>query len=262
VDGVHLSTEPGQVHRIVTKTTSPPKPERLNRKRVLEAAVDLADEHGIAAVSMRNLADHLGVVPMAMYKHVANKDELLDGMVDVIIGEIPTFEGAGRDWKPRVRRRILSTRTVLQKHPWARTVIETRTTRSEVVLDCLNGVAELFITGGLSADLTHHVMHAIGSRVWGFTQDVFDAANDNAVQPDPATMLVLTARFPHLAEVAAAVGHDTTSVVGAGCDDQFEFEFALDLLLDGIERLHKQHWRSTPTTTARTSSRSRRRSQA
>lgn len=228
----------------MTKTTEPAKPARLNRDRVLRAAVNLADTDGIGAVSMRNLAEHLGVVPMALYKHVANKDELLDGMVDVIISEIPVADEAGADWKAAARKRILASRRVLLGHAWARSVIESRTTRSEIALDYLNSIARIFIVGGLTADLTHHVMHAIGSRVWGFTQDVFDAANETPTMPDPETMAVLVQRFPHLAQVAAAVGHDESSVVGPGCDDQFEFEFALDVLLDGIERLHASRWSS------------------
>jgi AcrR family transcriptional regulator len=227
----------------VTSNTRSTKQSPLNRERVIRAAVDAADRHGLEAVSMRNLAERLGVVPMALYKHVANKDELLDAMVDVIIAEIESPTAAGTTkWKPAVRRRILATRQVLLTHSWARTVIESRTTRTVTVLGHLDSVARLFLDGGLSADLTHHSMHAIGSRVWGFTQDVFDSANPNPTAPDPAVMKELTARFPHLAQVAAAVGHDADSVVGPGCDDQFEFEFALDLLLDGIERLHRARW--------------------
>jgi AcrR family transcriptional regulator len=181
---------------------------------------------------------------MALYKHVANKEALLDGMVDLVIGDIeprPEVDGA---WKAAVRHRILAARRTLLVHPWARPVIESRTARSLAVLDHLDSVAQLFLAGGLSADLTHHAMHAIGSRVWGFTQDVFDSPDPSAAVPDAAAIEQLTARFPALAAVAGAVGHDAESVVGAGCDDQFEFEFALDVLLDGIERLDAQRWTS------------------
>src|SRR5438093_9241414 len=98
----------------------------LSRDRVLRAAVALADEVGMEALSMRKLAEDLGVVPMAFYKHVANKEELLDGIVDVIVGEIdPPIDGA--DWKRAVRQRILSARRCLVRHPWASRVIESRT---------------------------------------------------------------------------------------------------------------------------------------
>jgi AcrR family transcriptional regulator len=228
----------------VTRGEHAAQTTRLNRDRVLRAAVAMADIDGMAAISMRNLADRLGVVPMALYKHVANKDELLDGMVDVAIGEIAPLQHVDSQWRPAVRQRILATRRILLTHPWARPVIESRTTRSLAVLEYLDSIAQLFLAGGLSADLTHHVMHAIGSRVWGFTQDVFDNPNPGAAAPDAATMTELTARFPALAAVAGAVSHDLESVVGPGCDDQFEFEFALDILLDGIERLHAEHWTS------------------
>src|SRR6476619_2295141 len=105
----------------------------FNRDRVLRAAVALADDAGIDALNMRNLAHELGVVPMALYKHVANKEELLDGMVEVIVGEIdPPLPAAG--WKAAIRQRILSARQALLRHRWASQVIESRTSAPPVVL--------------------------------------------------------------------------------------------------------------------------------
>nr|KEP22749.1 TetR family transcriptional regulator [Georgenia sp. SUBG003] len=215
----------------------------LSRDRVLRAAVALADEEGIEALSMRHLAQRLGVVPMALYKHVAGKEELLDGMVDVVVSEIdPPLEAAG--WRTAVRERVLSARRVLLRHAWARPVIETRTGASPVVLDHMDSLVAMFRGGGFSAVLTHHVMHALGSRMWGFTQEVFPSAPP---PEDPelreAMFRQVVARWPHVAEIAGAgAAHRTESVVGGGCDDQFEFEFALDLLLDGFERLRRQDW--------------------
>ncbi|WP_344750671.1 TetR/AcrR family transcriptional regulator, partial [Micromonospora olivasterospora] len=186
----------------------------LNRDRVLRAAVALADDNGIDAVSMRNLAQELGVVPMALYKHVANKDELLDGMVDVIVGEIDPPAG-GSDWKPAIRRRILSARRALLRHPWASRVIESRPRPTLVVLDYLNSIVGMFRAGGFSADLTHHVMHALGSRVWGFTQELFPGSPLPADPELAATMFRdLAGRYPHIAEiVTSAAAHDDGSVV-------------------------------------------------
>jgi AcrR family transcriptional regulator len=217
--------------------------ERLNRDRVLRAAVELADAEGIDAVSMRNLAEHLGVVPMALYKHVANKDELLDGMVDVIVTEIPPAP-AGAAWKRNVRARILDARTVMLRHPWSRAAIESRTQPSFAVLAYMDSVIGLFRAGGLSVDLTHHLMHALGSRIWGFTQELFGGGE--AIDPNERSVMlqVLGEHLPHVAEIAAVVLHDPASVVGGGCDDQFEFEFAIDLFLDGAERLHRLRWSS------------------
>ncbi|MFE4633936.1 TetR/AcrR family transcriptional regulator C-terminal domain-containing protein [Streptomyces sp. NPDC056773] len=212
----------------------------LNKDRVLRAAVALADTTGIDALSMRRLAQELDVVPMALYKHVANKEELLDGMADAVVGEIDP-PAAGPDWQYVIRGRILSARRVLLRHPWAARVIESRTGPTPAVLAHLDSMAGTFRAGGLSADLTHHAMHAMGSRLLGFSQELFDTAGP-AGPPDPA----LAARFPHIAELAATAAHDDGSTVGGGCDDQAEFEFALDLLLNGLATLHRQGWTSAP----------------
>lgn len=210
----------------------------LTRDRVLAAAVALADAIGIDALSMRRLAQDLDVVPMALYKHVANKEELLDGMVDAVVGQIDP-PAAGTDWQPVVRRRILSARQVLLRHPWAAQVIQSRSGPTPAVLAYLDSMAGSFRNGGLSADLTHHAMHAMGSRLLGFSQELF-APSGASGPPDPG----LAARYPHIAELAATAAHDGGSTVGGGCDDQFEFEFALDLLLDGFESLRRQGWTS------------------
>jgi AcrR family transcriptional regulator len=216
----------------------------LSRDRVLRAAVALADDAGIDSVSMRRLAQELGVVPMALYKHVANKDELLDGMVDVIVGEIdPPAHGA--DWKDAIRQRILSARRSLLRHRWASQVVETRPHATPVVLDYMDSLIGMFRAGGFSVDLTHHVMHALGTRMWGFTQEVFPTPAPPADPAERAAMFDgFAARYPHIIEMATASAHDEESAVGGGCDDQFEFEFALDLLLDGFDRLHRQGWSS------------------
>ena len=105
----------------------------------------------------------------------------------------------------------------------------------------------MFRVGGFSVDLTHHVMHAMGSRILGFTQELFD--DSQSVDPEIQTVMLreLAGKYPYVTEIAMAVAHDDTSVVGQGCDDQFEFEFALDLLLDGFERLRTQGYSSEGT---------------
>jgi AcrR family transcriptional regulator len=216
-----------------------PQRSRLSRERVLRAAVELADESGIESLSMRRLASELGVVPMALYKHVADKDDLLDGMVDLVIAEIdPPIPGAG--WKAAVRERILSARRALLRHPWARRALETRTSPTPVVLAYQDSMIGLFRDAGFSLDLTHHVLHAIGSRIFGFTQELYEASNTPSPEPDQIPPELAQA-FPYIAEIVRLISHNPESVVGqAGCDDQFEFEFALDLLLEGIERLRKR----------------------
>jgi AcrR family transcriptional regulator len=208
--------------------------EPLTRDRVLRAAVALADQGGVEALSMRNLARELGVVPMALYKHVANKDELLDGMIDVVVGEIdPPLSGT--DWKTAVRERILSARRALLRHPWASRVLESRPEPTTTVIEYMDSMLGLFRAGGFSIDLTHHAAHAMGSRLLGFSQELFD--DTAAAPPDSETIQAMAKTYPYIGELVRSITHEDASVVGGGCDDQFEFEFALDLMLDGLERL-------------------------
>jgi AcrR family transcriptional regulator len=220
----------------MAQQTTEPRRTRLNKDRVLRAAVALADQAGIEALSMRKLAEELGVVPMALYKHVASKEELLDGMIDIVVGEIdPPAVDVG--WKDAIRARILSARQSLRRHPWAPEAIESRKDPSPAMLAYIDSMIGMFRDGGFSIDLTHHALHALGSRLYGFTPEVFD--DSQGLDPQALEMVVaqMKGRYPHAAELAQAVYHDEASVVGGGCDDQFEFEFALDLLLDGLDRL-------------------------
>jgi AcrR family transcriptional regulator len=220
---------------LAQKIEAPPRVP-LSRDRVLHAAVALADVAGIESLSMRKLAEDLGVVPMALYKHVTSKEELLDGMIDVVVGEIdpPLRE---TDWKSAVRQRILSARRALLRHPWAPRVIESRKNPTPLVLAYMDSMIGMFRAGGFSVNLTHHVMHTIGSRVLGFTQELFN--DSRTVDPEMQEIMLrkMGPTFPNVLAIAMAASHEGESVVGQGCDDQFEFEFALDLLLDGFERL-------------------------
>ena len=224
--------------------TVSPRP-RLNRESVLRSAAALADEIGIDALSMRRLAQELGVVPMALYKHVANKEELLDGLIEIVVGEIDPPQ-AGIPWREAVRARVLSAREVLLRHAWARRVLETRVNQTPAVLGYMESFIGMFLAGGLSVDLTHHVMHALGSRMWGFTQELFDgsAAQPTAPEQQAAMMAQMAAVYPNILAVATVARHRSETVVGYGCDDRFEFEFALDLMLDSFERLHERGWTS------------------
>jgi len=231
------------VTRLVAQSRPGTTRAALSKDRVLRAAVSLADEGGIAALTMRRLARELEVEAMSLYHHVADKDQVLDGMVDVVVGEITagvrdggaSSDGAG--WKAAVRHRILAARQVLLRHPWAPGVIETRTTMSPTVLRYFDSLTGLLLGGGLSADLAHHALHALGSRALGFSQEMFDPANGDP-GPDAATMLErMAGEYPNITKVVMGASHDAGSTLG-WCDDQFEFEFGLDLILDGLERLH------------------------
>jgi AcrR family transcriptional regulator len=209
--------------------------EPLSRERILRTAVALADRDGVDALSMRRLANELGVVPMALYKHVANKDQMLDGMVDAVVAGIDA-PPEGTDWKTAVRDRILAARRTLLRHPWASRVIESRSSPTPAVVAYMDRMIGLFRAGGFSIDLTHHAMHAMGSRLLGFSQELFDDTADTDPEAEEQMYRAMAERYPFIGELIEAVTHDDASVVGGGCDDQFEFEFALDLVLDGLER--------------------------
>lgn len=218
--------------------------KRLDRASVINAAIAFADAEGVESLSMRALASSLGVVPMALYKHVSDKEDLIGGMVDAIIAEYPEPH-AGDGWRARVRTRVLAAHEALLEHPWLGRAIESRTRRTEAVLAHMNAVAGDFIDDGVSADLVHYAMHALGNRIWGFSREAFDDADaptpEDADNPD--IFAYMTERFPHVVEIAMdAASRNPTG----GCDTQTEFEFTLDLLLDGIERLHVAGWVSRP----------------
>ena len=214
--------------------------EPLTKERVLRAAVALADEGGVESLSMRRLAQDLGVVPMALYKHVANKDELLDGMVDAVVAEIdPPIEGA--DWKTTMRERIQSARRALLRHPWVSSVLESRGEPTPSVIAYMDSMMGVFLAGGFSVDLMHHAMHVMGSRILGFSQELFDDTSSLPPEEAAALWTQMADVYPNIAKlVPVAIDTHEGPVVGGGCDDQFEFEFALDLVLDGLERLRER----------------------
>jgi AcrR family transcriptional regulator len=216
--------------------------EALSRERVLAAAVDLADQGGIVALTMRGLAESLGVEAMSLYYHVANKEALLDGMAELVVDEInqnvaDVAPATGPDdWKEVLRSRILTARDVMIAHPWAPGVLETRTAVNPAVLTYMHGFLEIFRAGGVSYDLSHHAMHALGSRAFGFSQEMFDPAPGSDDEEVSSEMLeMMSAQFPLLVEMLSEVAHDDPDSTIGWCDDQTEFEFALDILLEGLE---------------------------
>lgn len=204
----------------------------LNRARVLEAAVDLADRDGIESVSMRRLGQELGIEAMSLYTHVRGKDDLLDGMVEVVVARIP-LEPDGSDWQTSLRQTIFGARAVLLRHPWAPRIIETRDVPGPAMLRYMDAVTGILRDGGFSIELTHHALHVLGSRILGFSQDLF---NDSE-ELDPAAAATFAAElagvFPHIGEIALAASHDGGL---GGCDDDVEFAFGLDVILEGLER--------------------------
>jgi AcrR family transcriptional regulator len=216
---------------------------RLSRERVLRAAVDVADEGGIEALTMRRLAEELGVEAMSLYYHVANKEAILDGVVDAILEEIEEEIGGFQvppgvdDWKATIRERILIARVVMLRHPWVPAVIETRTNLSLPVVRYFEMLLGLMREGGFSNDLAHHAMHALGSRALGFSQELFEPDDPDLGDEEAAAMFEeMAEQFPYLVGMLGEVAHDDPDSTLGWCDDQVEFEFGLDLILDGLQR--------------------------
>ncbi len=224
-----------------TETSQPRIP--LSRERVLQGAVEVADAGGIEALTMRNLAQHLGVEAMSLYYHVANKASLLDGVVEVIVGEISeAIAGLDApepedDWKDAMRVRILAAREVLLRHKWAPEVIEQRSSMSPAVIFYFEGILEIMRRGGFSYDLAHHALHALGSRALGFTQELFQP-DDTATEDASEEMLAeMATQLPYLSGMMSEIVHEGPDSTLGWCDDQTEFEFGLDLMLDGLDRV-------------------------
>jgi AcrR family transcriptional regulator len=215
----------------------------LTRERVMQTAVELADRAGLEALTMRNLAHELGVEAMSLYYHVTNKEAILDGITEAVMAEInaavsPAPDG---DWKHTLRSRILTAREVLLRHPWAPSLIGTRTEISLEAMRYFEGVLATLKEGGLSYDLAHHAMHALGSRALGFTQELFEPDDQNLADEQTSEMLALMAdQFPHLVGMMMEIAHDDPETTLGWCDDQTEFVFGLDLILDGLERMARQ----------------------
>lgn len=230
----------------VTDTRSAPRRAPLDRGRVLAAAVSRADAEGLAVISMRALAAQLGVVPMALYKHVTDKGDLIGGMIDTVVGGYsdiaPALTGTAA-----VRARLDGARTALAAHPWLRDAIDTRTAPTPAALAHMNAVAGDLRAGGYSVDLAHYAMHALGHRIWGYSPEAFEKPSARRAPDPPADPEVLAAManaFPHVAAIASDAA--TRNPAGA-CEPDAEFDFTLTLLLDAFERLHATGWESRPS---------------
>ena len=218
-------------------TASPKRAERrppLQRDRILRVAIDLADRDGLEALSMRKLGQELGVDAMALYRHVRSKDDLFDGVIELIVGEIERPRRAG-GWQPALREQVMAARRVMLRHPWARRVFEERGTGGVAAIGYIESVLAIMRDGGFSLDLAHHALHVLDSRIFGFNQDLFDDSGRATPSPDVAEILgpTMAANYPRVTELAMSVSHD--GVLGR-CDDDVEFAFGLDLILDGLER--------------------------
>jgi AcrR family transcriptional regulator len=204
---------------------------------VLRAAVGLADRDGLEALSMRKLGQELGVDAMALYRHVHDKDDLLDGVAELIVGEIER-PAVGDDWKAALRAQAMAARRVMLRHPWARRVLEERGTSGPASLAHIEAVLTTLLGAGFSMEVAHHALHVLDSRIFGFNQALFE--DSGPADPSPEVVAAMTralAGYPRITELAQSVSHE--GLLGR-CDDDVEFAFGLDLILDGLERFGSQ----------------------
>jgi AcrR family transcriptional regulator len=209
----------------------------LSRERILRAAIELADQGGIEALSMRKLGQELGVEAMSLYNHVANKDDLLDGIVEAVTAEID-LPPEGTDWKAAIRHTAIASHEVFLRHRWACNLMMHRPKASTVRMQWMEAVLRTLREAGFSADMTHHAYHALDSHITGFTlwqvnmpfetkAELVDMAQDFMRQ-------IPVDEYPYVIE------HAEQHLAPSSPDGATEFEFGLDLILDGLERLRDE----------------------
>jgi AcrR family transcriptional regulator len=215
------STKPAAKHRAP-----------LNRERVLRAAVALADENGIGSLTMRKLGEVLGIEAMSLYNHVANKDDLLDGMIDNVFGEI-VLPGNETDWKTAMRQRAISVREALSRHRWAIGLMESRSSPGPATLKHHDAVIGSLRRAGFSIEMAAHAYSALDSYIYGFALQEpslpFDTPEETAEVAKSIMAQFSNGEYPHLAELTLEY------VLKPGYDYANEFEFGLDLILDSLQ---------------------------
>jgi AcrR family transcriptional regulator len=193
----------------------------------------LADESGIAALTIRSLAQSMGTKPMSLYYYVANKEEILDGIVDIVFGEIEQPSPAG-DWRDEMHRRAHAMRRALRRHPWAVGLVESRTSPGPATLRHHDATLGTLRAAGFSVQLTAHAYALLDSYIYGFAlQEAalpFTGPDTAAETTTPIVESFSTGQYPHLVEIA------TEHVLRPGYDFGDEFDFGLNLILDGLSR--------------------------
>ena len=206
----------------------------LSRERVLHAALALADEGGIESLTMRKLGQELGVEAMSLYNHVANKDDIVDGIVELVLGEVEVPSGEA-DWKTEIRRTAISSHEVFLRHRWACSLMMHRPNTGAGRMPWMEAVLRTLREAGFSADMTHHAYHALDSHITGFT-----LWQVNMPFETKAELVDMAERF--LSQIPAdeypyVIEHAEQHIAPSSPDGATEFEFGLDLILDGLERL-------------------------
>lgn len=217
------------------ESTTEPR-AKLSRERVLHKALELADQEGLHALTMRRLAQALGVEAMSLYHHFANKERLLDGMIDLVFAEMDV--PATGDWKGRIRARAVSARDALVRHRWALGLTDSRTSPGPANLRHHNAVLACLRTSGFSVAAAAHAYSLLDSYVYGFVLQQLSLPFTTSEEAGPAADSIMAevaaGDFPYLLETA--VEH----VLKPGYDYKEEFEIGLRLVLDGIEKLRDE----------------------
>jgi AcrR family transcriptional regulator len=207
--------------------------EPLSRDRVLRAAMAVADEGGLPGLTIRSLAERLGAKPMSLYHHVANKDEILDGLVDLVFAEIELPEPTA-DWRAQMTRRARSAVEVLRRHPWSIGLLESRTSPGPATLRHHDATIAALRAGGFSIVQTAHAYAVLDAYTYGFAVQLsslpFEGPDGAAGVAEPF-MAAMAGEYPHLAEFAEQ------HALRPGYDFADEFDFGLALVLDGLERM-------------------------
>ena len=221
---------------------------RLTRDVVIGASIALADERGVELLSMRKIAEALGVEAMSLYNHVTSKDDLLDGMVDAVIGEVAVPE-IGGDWKAELRRRAVSAHDMLLRHPWASMLIVSRINVGPNMLRYVDATVGCLMAAGFSHAETDHAWNALDSHIYGFTLLSANfplAPSEYAKAARQFLPMLPPDKYPHSRAI-------TEEIIAGRHSGINEFTFGLDLLLDGLERLRdKRHAPARPARGRRT----------
>jgi AcrR family transcriptional regulator len=207
----------------------------LSRDRVLRAAIAIADEAGVGALSMRKLGQALGVEAMSLYNHVANKDDILNGIVEIVEGGIE-LPSPGIDWKAALRETAISAHDVFERHPWAASLTLSSTGARPVRWRYMNAILGCLREAGFSAEMTDLAYHALESHVAGFTLWAAQLQVDAGELPDLAASFVRgvpAGEYPYLIE------HVYEHLKERSSENEGAFAFGLDLILDGLERIRE-----------------------
>jgi AcrR family transcriptional regulator len=215
----------------------------LSRERVLAAAMALADAEGLSALTMRRLAADVGVEAMSLYHHVPGKEGILDGLTEAVLvainAAVAARVSADDDWRTALRHRCLAAREVMVRHRWAPGLLGSRSSIPPGLYPYYEEILGTMIRGGLSYHLGHRAIHALGTMVLGFTQELFSPDSEGGTMDEEAAeaeLAAMAAVLPHLTAMVASEVHDNDEDPLGWCDSQNEFEFTLSLLLDGLAR--------------------------